>query len=171
MRFQLKVRGRGKRRRTQIAARSVHSEGHRQGEAPAPAAVHAAPAGLGGALPEGSGGLAGQTGHTPPAQRPTAAAGRRRRRTSVEVDTLRARALCGDPLAECSDSDREWVWRSLLKGVRLAEACVLAELEVEQLEPVLASIRHAYQRRSRAYRSRTGEESARAGTGAEESVC
>ncbi len=119
-------------------------------------------------MPEGSGGLAG---HTPPAQPPTAAAGRRRRRTPVEVDTLRARALCGDPLAECSDSDREWVWRSLLKGVRLAEACVLAELELDQLEPVLASIRHAYQRRSRAYRSRTREESARARTMAEESVC
>jgi hypothetical protein len=71
------------------------------------------------------------------------------------VDALRARALRGDALEECSESDREWVWRSLLKGVRLAEACVLAHLDLEdmeQLDGVLDRIRRAYHRHSQQYR-------------------
>lgn len=76
------------------------------------------------------------------------------RRSSLEVDMLRARALLGDALVELSDSDREWIWRSLLKGIRLGEACALAELTFEQLEPVLASIRHAYHRRICDYKLR-----------------
>jgi hypothetical protein len=77
------------------------------------------------------------------------------RRSSHEVDTLRARALLGDPLVDLSDADREWIWRSLLKGIRLGEACALAELTFDQLEPVLASVRHAYHRRIRDYKLRS----------------
>src|SRR5690242_15981805 len=58
-----------------------------------------------------------------------ARAARSPRRTPAEVDALRARALLGDPLGELGDGEREWVWRSLLKGARLGEACALAELE------------------------------------------
>ena len=76
------------------------------------------------------------------------------RRSSLEVDTLRARALLGDPLVELTDADREWIWRSLLKGIRLGEACALAGLTVDQLDPVLASVRHAYHRRIRDYKLR-----------------
>jgi hypothetical protein len=77
------------------------------------------------------------------------------RRSSLEVDTLRARALLGDPLVELSDADREWIWRSLLKGIRLGEACALAGLSVGQLDPILASVRHAYHRRIRDYKQRS----------------
>jgi hypothetical protein len=77
------------------------------------------------------------------------------RRSSLEVDTLRARALLGDPLVELSDADREWIWRSLLKGIRLGEACALAGLTVDQLDPVLASVRHAYHRHIHDYKLRT----------------
>jgi hypothetical protein len=77
------------------------------------------------------------------------------RRSSLEVDILRARALQGDPLVELSDTDREWIWRSLLKGIRLGEACALAGLTVDQLDPVLASVRHAYHRRIRDYKLRS----------------
>jgi hypothetical protein len=68
---------------------------------------------------------------------------------------LRARALLGDPLVELTDADREWIWRSLLKGIRLGEACVLAGLAADQLDPVLASVRHAYHRRIRDYKLRS----------------
>jgi hypothetical protein len=77
------------------------------------------------------------------------------RRSSREVDTLRARALLGDPLVELSDADREWIWRSLLKGIRLGEACALAGLTIDQLDPVVSSVRHAYHRRIRDYKQRT----------------
>jgi hypothetical protein len=77
------------------------------------------------------------------------------RRSSLEVDALRSRALLGDPLVELTDADREWIWRSLLKGIRLGEACALAGLTVDQLEPVLVSVRHAYHRRIRDYKLRS----------------
>jgi hypothetical protein len=77
------------------------------------------------------------------------------RRSSLEVDTPRARALLGDPLVKLTDADREWIWRSLLKGIRLGEACALAGLTVDQLDPVLASICHAYHRRIHDYKLRS----------------
>src|SRR5215831_19374255 len=77
------------------------------------------------------------------------------RRSSLEVDVLRARALLGDPLVELTDADREWIWRSLLKGIRLGEACALAGLTVDLLDPVLAGVRHDYHRRIRDYKQRT----------------
>src|SRR5262245_42368877 len=77
------------------------------------------------------------------------------RRSSLEVDTLRARALLGDPLVELTDADREWIWRSLLKGIRLGEACALAGLSADQLDPVLVSVGRAYHRRIRDYKQRT----------------
>lgn len=64
-----------------------------------------------------------------------------------ELDALRARALRGDALRDLSESRREWVWRSLLKGVRIAEALALAGLAAEELEPALAAIRGRYRRR------------------------
>jgi hypothetical protein len=73
------------------------------------------------------------------------------RRTSAEADELRARALCGDMLANESDATREWIWRSLLKGIRLGEACRLAGIPLDQLDPILAEIRRLYQQRCQAY--------------------
>jgi hypothetical protein len=70
-----------------------------------------------------------------------------RRRSSQEVDRLRARALRGDILAELTDAEREWVWRSLLKGVRVDQALVLAEMESDEVEPALARIRRWYSER------------------------
>jgi hypothetical protein len=73
------------------------------------------------------------------------------RRISLQADLLRARALRGDPLADVSDSTREWIWRSLFKGIRLGRACQLANLSLDQVEPPLEEIRRRYQERCRAY--------------------
>jgi hypothetical protein len=69
------------------------------------------------------------------------------RSTSTRLDQLRARALRGDPLCDPRDPQREWVWRSLLKGIRLEEAVGLAGMTRSELAPALAAIRRAYQRR------------------------
>jgi hypothetical protein len=70
--------------------------------------------------------------------------GRPRRQRSWEVDVQRARALCGDALEELSDSQREWVWRSLLRGVRLAQATKLAQLLPEETPQALQQVATHY---------------------------
>jgi hypothetical protein len=67
------------------------------------------------------------------------------------VDLLRARALLDDDLAELSDAEREWVWRSLLKGIRVDEACVVALLELDRLDEALAAVRARYEQRARRF--------------------
>lgn len=83
----------------------------------------------------------------------------RRQATSAETDALRARALRGDRLNELTDSRREWIWRSLLKGTRLEIARELAGLTDEQTTAALALVRRWYQQRLADYkrqpRSRT----------------
>ncbi len=78
--------------------------------------------------------------------------GPHRRRTWVEVDALRARALLDDDLSELGDGEREWVWRSLLKGIRVDEACVLALLDLDRLAEALEVVRARYEQRTRAYK-------------------
>src|SRR5262249_53061526 len=73
------------------------------------------------------------------------------RRTPEEADELRARALCGNTLATESDATREWIWRSLLKGIRLSEACRLAGISLDQVDPILVEIRRLYQQRCQTY--------------------
>src|SRR5579871_6556912 len=63
---------------------------------------------------------------------------KKRRRSSREVDQLRARALVDDELAELTDAEREWVWRSVLKGIRIDEACVRAFVHPDDLDQRLA---------------------------------
>ena len=89
--------------------------------------------------PQGDGAL------HPPGPAPT------RRRSAQEVDRLRARALCGDGLAELSDAEREWVWRSLLKGVRMEQALALAQMASDEVEPALERVRRWYAQRLDAY--------------------
>jgi hypothetical protein len=69
---------------------------------------------------------------------------RPRRQRSWEVDVQRARALRGDALEELTESQREWVWRSLLRGVRLAQATKLAQLPPEQTPQALQQIAKRY---------------------------
>jgi hypothetical protein len=69
---------------------------------------------------------------------------RPRRQRSWEVDVQRARALRGDALEELAESQREWVWRSLLRGVRLAQATKLAQLVPEDTQQALQQIAHRY---------------------------
>ena len=76
------------------------------------------------------------------------------RRSSAELDELRARALVGDLLQDLTDSDREWIWRSLLKGIRLNEACRLAGVPLDQVDPLLTHIRKLYQQRCQEYLDR-----------------
>jgi hypothetical protein len=71
-------------------------------------------------------------------------AGRPRRQRSWEVDVQRARALRGDALEELTESQREWVWRSLLRGVRLAQATKLAQLAPEETPQALQPIANRY---------------------------
>jgi hypothetical protein len=68
----------------------------------------------------------------------------RRRQRSWEVDVQRARALRGDTLEELTESQREWVWRSLLRGVRLAQATKLAQLPPEATPQALQRIANRY---------------------------
>ena len=76
------------------------------------------------------------------------------RRSSDYFDELRAKALQGQRLRELGDGDREWVWRSLLKGVRRAQAVALSGLRDEQIEPALARVRRWYQQRIDTYKQR-----------------
>ena len=69
---------------------------------------------------------------------------RQRRQRSWEVDVQRARALRGDALEDLTDSQREWVWRSLLRGVRLSQATKLAQLPPEQTLQVLQRVANRY---------------------------
>jgi hypothetical protein len=69
---------------------------------------------------------------------------RRRRQRSWEVDVQRARALRGDALEELTESQREWVWRSLLRGVRLSQATKLAQLALEETPQALQQIAKRY---------------------------
>ena len=56
----------------------------------------------------------------------------------------RARALRGDALEELTESQREWVWRSLLRGVRLSQATKLAQLAPEETPQALQQVAHRY---------------------------
>ncbi len=79
---------------------------------------------------------------------------RRSRRRSREMDALRARALGDDPLTNLTDSDREWVWRSLLKRVRLRQAAELAGIawaDTATLDRAIARTRRRYLRRLAQY--------------------
>jgi hypothetical protein len=67
-----------------------------------------------------------------------------RRQRSREVDVQRARALRGDALEELTESQREWVWRSLLRGVRLGQATKLAQLTPETTPQTLQQVAHKY---------------------------
>jgi hypothetical protein len=67
-----------------------------------------------------------------------------RRQRSWEVDVQRARALRGDALEELTNGQREWVWRSLLRGVRLSQATKLAQLAPEETPQALQQIANRY---------------------------
>ena len=69
---------------------------------------------------------------------------RQRRQRSWEVDVQRARALRGDALEELTNSQREWVWRSLLRGVRLSQATKLAQLPPEETPQALQQVANRY---------------------------
>jgi hypothetical protein len=69
---------------------------------------------------------------------------RLRRQRSWEVDVQRARALRGDVLEELTESQREWVWRSLLRGVRLSQATKLAQRASEETPQALQQVANRY---------------------------
>ena len=69
---------------------------------------------------------------------------RPRRQRSWEVDVQRARALRGDALEELTESQREWVWRSLLRGVRLGQATKLAQLAPAETPQALQQVARRY---------------------------
>ena len=69
---------------------------------------------------------------------------RPRRQRSWEVDVQRARALRGDALEELTERKREWVWRSLLRAVRLSQATKLAQLPSEETPQALQQVANGY---------------------------
>jgi hypothetical protein len=69
---------------------------------------------------------------------------RPRRQRSWEVDVQRARALRGDALEELTEGQREWVWRSLLRGVRLGQATKLAQLSPDATPQALQQVANRY---------------------------
>jgi hypothetical protein len=66
------------------------------------------------------------------------------RQRSWEVDVQRARALRGDALEELTERQREWVWRSLLRGVRLSHATKLAQIAPEETPLALQQVANRY---------------------------
>ena len=84
------------------------------------------------------------TGETTQGAEARKSASRPRRQRSWEVDVQRARALRGDALADITDSQREWVWRSLLRGVRLAQATKVAQLSSVETSQALQHVANCY---------------------------
>jgi hypothetical protein len=82
------------------------------------------------------------------------------RRTVEQMDALRARALLADGLAELTDHEREWVWRSVLKRIRWGAVLELAELTDEEAVAALVPVREKYQARIDAYKRQKKEEHA-----------
>lgn len=73
-------------------------------------------------------------------------------RPSAIFDRYRAEALRGVYHRDLADKDREWIWRSLLKGVRRKEAVKLARLKPEQVPAALKRVHGWYQARIAAYK-------------------
>jgi hypothetical protein len=76
-----------------------------------------------------------------------------KRTAPAAMDTLRVRALRGDRLADLSDAQREWVWRSLLKDVRRAETMALGQISDEQYVRGVTRVRRWYEQRLAAYKA------------------
>jgi len=60
------------------------------------------------------------------------------------AESKAVRALRGDGLEELTESQREWVWRSLLRGVRLSQATKLAQLAPEETPQALQQVANCY---------------------------
>ena len=73
-------------------------------------------------------------------------------RSSATLDGLRAAMLRGKPLRDLADPDREWVMRSLLKGVRRTQAVQLAGLDDTQVDRALVRVKQWYDDRITAYK-------------------
>ena len=73
-------------------------------------------------------------------------------RSSAAIDGLRAAMLRGKPLRDLADPDREWVMRSLLKGVRRKQAVQLAGLDPAQVERALVWVKQLYDDRITIYK-------------------
>ena len=69
-----------------------------------------------------------------------------------DMDRLRAQALKGDYLKHLGDTEREWVWRSLLKGVRWEQTLTVAGLTEEKAQIRLETVRRWYLQRIDTYK-------------------
>lgn len=72
-------------------------------------------------------------------------------RPSALFDRYRAEALRGVYHRDLADKDREWIWRSLLKGVRRKEALKRARLKPEQIPAAFVRVKGWYADRIAAY--------------------
>jgi hypothetical protein len=78
---------------------------------------------------------------------------KRKQRPSAAIDGLRVRMPHGDPLVGLPDSEREWVMRSLLKGIQQREVMRLAKMTEEQYERAVVRVRRWYRDRCQAYKA------------------
>ena len=58
-------------------------------------------------------------------------------------------------MVELCDGEREWVWRSLLNGIRIQQSAALAGLNSAEVAAALANVRTAYERRISTYKRRS----------------
>ena len=79
-------------------------------------------------------------------------------RSSAAIDGLRAAMLRGKPLRDLADPDREWVMRSLLKGVRRKQAVQLAGLDAVQVDRALVRVKQWYDDRIDTYKRQQASE-------------
>ena len=76
------------------------------------------------------------------------------RRSSLQFDQWRAAMLRGDALRTLPDKDREWVMRTLLKGVRREQAVRLAGVDEGEVARALVRVHRWYEQRVDAYKRR-----------------
>ena len=74
------------------------------------------------------------------------------RRAPEVFDQWRAQMVRGDALRKLPDKDREWTMRSLLKGVRRAEAMRLAGVNDQEMTQALVRVKRWYDQRLAAYK-------------------
>lgn len=87
------------------------------------------------------------------ATKPPRGQGKHPPRPSSVMDGLRVKMLKGDPLRDLPDGDREWLMRSVLKGVRREAVMRLAGMTFDQYEQALIQVRRWYQQRIQAYKA------------------
>jgi hypothetical protein len=82
------------------------------------------------------------------------------RTAPATMDQLRVRTLRGDRLRDLTDRQREWVWRSVLKGVRRQETIALGHFSEGEYAKGVERVRGWYDQRIEMYKRQQAREQA-----------